>query len=304
MSGPSRTVNGWYAAQVKRMSPGEAEERRNMMKRRQEAVEMKCKAKKMRTRAAKTSAGMKGALQQMQQTPSGGGFGGYASVVNDVQRCWGAAEAYDEKEKVESDYALCKEGESEDAAVEREEGEEGRKSFEKLLSDLLVEPSNDAEVAAKFQLYEAYLATVEKLRKDLFEFWEECKHVIPDGPVKTGIVKQQIAIDDTQNTGLPDFDPRRWFVYDMTRKAQQNNSMLSQLLRSIEVKLSLINDTEDQDCPFCLEMLDDSHPSQVLSCCHRVGVECWKAWVATRGSSVTCPVCRNSEFLTYLEDNQ
>ena len=47
--------------------------------------------------------------------------------------------------------------------------------MEKLLADLRDEPDTDAERAAKFALFEAYLETVTKMREQTFAFWQESK---------------------------------------------------------------------------------------------------------------------------------
>eukprot|EP01059_Diplonema_ambulator_P025890 TRINITY_DN42_c1_g1_i1.p1 TRINITY_DN42_c1_g1~~TRINITY_DN42_c1_g1_i1.p1 ORF type:complete len:322 (+),score=126.53 TRINITY_DN42_c1_g1_i1:50-967(+) len=301
MSSASSTMKYWYAKQMSNMTPAQQEVHKQIMATKAKVAECQAKAKKMRCRAAKTSAGMKGALQMMQSASKPKSE---AAVVSEVKKCWKMAECYEEEDSAcdeLAEYALCAKGETEEAAIDREEGEQGTRDFQMLLEDLKVEPRKESEVTAKFALFEAYLETVEKLRADLFSFWDECKEIVPDGPVRSDIVKRMIAIDDQQNTGLPDFSPVRWFVYDMTLKAQQNNSMMSQLLKSIETKLNMINET-DQDCPFCLEDLNDAHPSHLLTCCHRVGAACWKVWTEVRGPSAPCPVCRHTDFLNFIGD--
>jgi len=53
--------------------------------------------------------------------------------------------------------------------------QEGQREMQDLLEQLKTEPTVEAEVTAKFALFEAYLQTVEKMRSETFGFWDEVK---------------------------------------------------------------------------------------------------------------------------------
>lgn len=168
----------------------------------------------------------------------------------------------------------------------------------KVLNQLRVEPNNDAELATKFGLYEDYLATVEESRKATHDFWDDCKEEFtgPTGRshVATSIQKSVDDIDKNENMGII-FHEHRWFVYDMTQQADRNNTKLKDLLHQIEIKLELLN-KEDDDCPFCLESLEDKDHI-TLGCCHKACTECWSYWQELRGRGAFCPLCRQTDFL-------
>uniref|UniRef100_A0A7S0CPX7 RING-type domain-containing protein n=1 Tax=Amorphochlora amoebiformis TaxID=1561963 RepID=A0A7S0CPX7_9EUKA len=131
-----------------------------------------------------------------------------------------------------------------------------------ILKDLEKEPKDDEEVKAKFQLYETFLATVEAIRKETFDFWKEAKKEFV-GNSKEDIERRLKAIDRFDNMGI-DFESRVWFVYTMTRKATKNRSEITQVLKHINQKLSLL--AEQIECPVCLETLsgDKSSLSGIL----------------------------------------
>lgn len=167
-----------------------------------------------------------------------------------------------------------------------------------VLNQLRVEPNNDAELATKFGLYEDYLSTVEESRKATHDFWDDCKEEFtgPTGQshVATSIQKSVDDIDKQENMGII-FHEHRWFVYDMTQQADRNNTKLKDLLHQIEIKLELLN-KEDDDCPFCLESLEDKEHI-TLGCCHKACTECWSYWQELRGRGAFCPLCRQTDFL-------
>jgi len=59
------------------------------------------------------------------------------------------------------------------------------------------------------------------------------------------------AIDSHEALSIID-DPRKWFVYTMTRKVQSNSVAISQVLSALRARLQLLSQ-QDIECPFCLE---------------------------------------------------
>lgn len=169
-----------------------------------------------------------------------------------------------------------------------------------ILNQLKREPTVDSEVKAKFGLFEDYLATVEDSRNATHNFWKECRpdfeavdnsqHVI-----KT-IEKEIKAIDGEDNLGIM-WNPHRWFVYDMTVKADQNNEKLKACLHNLEIKLELLD--KDDECPFCLEA---GRNSVTLGCCHKACEECWTHWQELKGTNAFCPLCRQEDFLENMAE--
>lgn len=164
-----------------------------------------------------------------------------------------------------------------------------------ILNQLRKEPTNDAEMATKFGLYEDFLKTVEDSRNATHTFWADCKsdfEAVEGAQHAVVAVEKSIKdIDNQDNMGI-DFNGRNWFVYDMTRKADSNNEKLKKCLHSIEIKLELLD--KDDDCPFCLESGRDS---VTLGCCHKACKECWKHWQELKGQNAFCPLCRQEDFL-------
>lgn len=189
---------------------------------------------------------------------------------------------------------------AEDAAMMHEEGDDRDMEFRELLESFRIEPPDEDAAASKFLLYEEYLATVERVRADVFTLWASAQTQLPAGPVRASVERDIRNIDSEQNVGLVDFVSGRWFVYDMIQKAEQNNKMLSGIMRSIEAKLRLLADQESVECPFCLEQVDAHHPGTLLGCCHRVGLSCWEEWRKFRGAQASCPLCRHEDFVDGL----
>lgn len=167
-------------------------------------------------------------------------------------------------------------------------------SMAQILTKLKKQPENDGEMASKFGLYEDFLKTVEDSRKATYDFWEDCK---PDFVEASGNVVNQVErdlkkVDGEENLGFV-WNEHRWFVYDMTVKADSNNDKLKGVLRKIETKLELLG--ADDDCPFCLE---SGKESVTLSCCHKACEECWSHWQELKGRNAFCPLCRQEDFLS------
>jgi len=171
--------------------------------------------------------------------------------------------------------------------------EEGQKEFQELLNELRIEPSDEAEQAAKFGLFTEYLGTVEQLRNETHSFFDECKedfHASGRSDLECKIKK----IDSQENMGV-DFVEGRWFVYDMTKKAGDNCGLIGNVLALIKVRLELL--ARQDECPICLEEMDEGSEPHVLGCCHKVCKDCWQHWSQMQGHSAFCPLCRNEEFL-------
>lgn len=166
-----------------------------------------------------------------------------------------------------------------------------------ILRQLITEPKDPKEVEEKFKLYSDLLETVEASRKATNDFWGDCKEDFAkaQGNVVKQVEKDIKDIDKEDNLGIA-FDGRRWYVYDMTVKADQNNTMIKNVLKKIETKLDLLNSNDD-DCPFCLEPLSEIGDPVVLGCCHKACRECWEHWQEIKGRNAFCPMCRQDDFL-------
>lgn len=175
-------------------------------------------------------------------------------------------------------------------------------SMTQILNQLRREPTNEQEIATKFQLYETFLGTVEDSRKATYDFWKECKpdfdavensqHIIQS--IEKGIKD----IDSGDNLGIV-FDRGNWFVYDMTVKADSNNEKLKACIHDLEIKLDLLD--KDDECPFCLEK---GQESVTLGCCHKACVDCWTHWQELKGQNAFCPLCRQEDFLENMAEAQ
>lgn len=167
-----------------------------------------------------------------------------------------------------------------------------------LLKQLEVEPTEDAELTAKFALFETILQTVTVIREQTLEFWNENIDLF-EGGMRVAAQKEVEKIDSEDSMGIVD-DPRRWFVYGMTKKANSNSSKIAQTLSLLRSRLEQINNSEVGDCPFCLDdmsPLKEQNLTTVLSCCHRVCTPCWEQWQQVKGSHAFCPLCRSDEFV-------
>jgi len=179
----------------------------------------------------------------------------------------------------------------------RIDGGGGSTSVEALLGELRVEPSGEAECAAKFLLYEGYGSEVEQMRTTLLKFHEESRPTVP-APVAVGMDAEIKRIDSTEAMGIPD-DARGWFVYHMMRQAEKNNLQMARILDSFEKKLEFLASNDQSECPVCMESFGEGgvHAPETLSCCHKVCKECWENWTAVCGGKPFCPLCRHEDFL-------
>ena len=171
--------------------------------------------------------------------------------------------------------------------------------LQNLLKQLEVEPKNDSELAAKFALFETILQTVTVIREQTLQFWNENKDLF-EGGSQAAAQNEIKKIDAEDCLGIID-DPRKWFVYSMTKKANDNSGKIAQTLALLRSRLEQINSEEVGECPFCLDdmaPMKDADQTIVLSCCHRVCKPCWEHWQEVKGSRAFCPLCRSDEFVS------
>jgi hypothetical protein len=190
----------------------------------------------------------------------------------------------------------------------------GNGILDSLLEDLRIEPTDDADAARRFRLYEAHAETVSKVRKSLFEFWEASQPQ-PEGAPKNAIEASLRAVDGHENLEVY-FNERFWFVYSMAQKVSRNERLLGEVLKEIETKLEILA-REGEDCPICLEPIcaeDDEAAKQepglrgvALGCAHKIHAGCWSRWsqvCAQQRKNPFCPLCKNEEFLEDIMSNQ
>lgn len=169
------------------------------------------------------------------------------------------------------------------------------RELQTLLSDLRVEPTDPKEVEDKFKIYTQLQETVSIARESCESFFQENKdefehHQETASRIMKGLDKGGGIYDET----------REWFVYSMVQQAYKNNINIIKILTKLQKLLEAINDESNLDCPICLECVskDQKH---ILSCAHATCKDCWNHWKTIRGQevqSVTCPLCRNEEFLS------
>jgi len=161
----------------------------------------------------------------------------------------------------------------------------------KLLKELEVEPKNDEERAAKFQLFEGdsikffffpstdrhvdlrlnfsgYSETVGAARKATMDFWADAVAEFSGG-AKLQVEKEIGDIDKSDAMGI-DFEGRRWFVHAMVLLAHKNAENINKLLESIRKKIELLaSQDENNECPICLDDRGQPHQrsSQLFSAC-------------------------------------
>jgi len=213
-------------------------------------------------------------------------------------------ESEDEEEAAGLAEAAALVGISEPAALQRDVSGGGagaasaQDEFEKLLEQLKAEPSNDEEMGAKFMLYETYSEEVTKMRKTLFDFFEENKAAVPDA-VQKGMEKELKSIDREESMGIPEHI-RVWFVYHMMKQAGVNNTAMGGIMERFEKKLEFLANNDQDECPICLEKFSAALQATTLGCCHKVCGECWAHWCAVTHGHPFCPLCKNDEFVEVL----
>jgi len=165
-----------------------------------------------------------------------------------------------------------------------------------LLQQLASEPSDEAECAAKFSLYEGYASEVENMRNTLFKFHEESRPALPPAIV-SDMDRKINGIDIAEALGIPD-DAREWFVYHMMRQAERNNSKMAGMLDAFDKKLKFLAQNDQAECPVCLEDFGEGpKAAETLGCCHKVCKECWTNWARVSHGRPFCPFCRHDEFM-------
>lgn len=209
------------------------------------------------------------------------------------------------------------------ANVDEGDADVSEDELAQLLGQLLNEPDNDEERAAKFALYEKYSETVSNARKATLDFWAEAVAEF-EGGAKTKVEDDIKKIDHENNLGF-DFEAmgtRRWFVYDMAQTAHRNANTIERLLAGIRTKIELLS--SQADCPICLEPFvieerdDQSDQSQTAmvgaganpreretytqTCCHKLCKPCWEHWQQVNRFGAFCPLCRQQDFLVQIMD--
>jgi len=177
------------------------------------------------------------------------------------------------------------------------EGSEQERAVANLLRQLANEPPNEAECAAKFQLYEGYASEVENMRNILFKFKDDSTPSLPPSIV-ADMERQTKSIDKHESLGIPD-DCREWFVYHMMRQAERNNFKMAEILDKFDRKLKYLAQSDQKECPVCLDEFDDgAKKAETLGCCHRVCKECWTNWTKVSHGHPFCPLCRYEDFMS------
>lgn len=171
-----------------------------------------------------------------------------------------------------------------------------------LLKTLENEPTEEAEMAAKFQLFENFLDTVTIIREETIAFWEENRDQFI-GSSFAECEKEIKAIDNAESMGLNEYERsgRKWFVYYMTKKVNSNNIMITRVLAKLRSRLEIISQ-ELGNCPCCLELMTEG-TFMTLGCCHRVCNDCWSQWKKLKedmGAVPFCPLCKHEEFVQDL----
>lgn len=94
------------------------------------------------------------------------------------------------------------------------------------------------------------MCAVETVRSDTLQFWGANKDQFVGATLQAGERDIQ-SIDSHDALSIMD-DPRKWFVYTMTRKVQSNSTAINQVLSALRARLHLLSQ-QDIECPFCLE---------------------------------------------------
>jgi hypothetical protein len=201
---------------------------------------------------------------------------------------------------------------------------------ESLLAQLGVEPKTDDERSRKFKLFEEYLSAVEEVRNQLLRLWAQAR-ANPQMSTSMAAIETRVqrATDGGLAMGIEDSIPGRWFVYDMVRKAAQNNNAMAHVLQELEEALE--PDSSDDEgvtpssanikpksldgpmttsekieaqpsCPICLEegAPEGDNVHFFSQCQHWVCQRCWPRWETVRkerGKRAFCPLCRREDFV-------
>ena len=158
------------------------------------------------------------------------------------------------------------------------------------------EPTNEEELASKFQLFEVYSGNVQRIRASMMELWESTKPHLQPAAV-TALHRRICHVDREQNMGVFN-ESRNWVVYDMAKQADSNCSTIRDCMKALQTALDVI--ASQEDCPVCLEKLGSQAPPHMLTCCHSLCRECWEHWSEVCRPVPFCPLCRNQEFIDVL----
>jgi hypothetical protein len=167
------------------------------------------------------------------------------------------------------------------------------------LEQLRHEPKAEAELRAKFAIFEAYLATVTALRDSVYAAFERARLQFSAGG-GAAVERDLKHIDGHANLGA-DVPEGVWIVWGMMKAAADNHARLSRVLRDMETRLALL--AADAECPCCLEPVGEGEgrkPAKVLACAHRTCVSCWDEWAALNPHPF-CPLCKQVEFVAEVQ---
>lgn len=184
-------------------------------------------------------------------------------------------------------------------------GDDSSGGLEALLRQVRKEPADAEECMAKFVLYEGYSAQLEKIRKALFDYYDETSPTVPAN-VSGEWQRQLKRVDSVEAMGVPDDDGHTWFVYHMLKAAERNNGTMTAVLADFQRKIELLAQDDQTECPVCLEDFTapgGPHAPETLSCCHKICEECWDNWKQVTHGRPFCPLCKNEEFLDVVAQN-
>lgn len=175
-----------------------------------------------------------------------------------------------------------------------------------LLEQLRVEPTNDAELSAKFQLYETFASSVTDLRGSLEETAQRAATLLPPAPL-AAVRSELKSLDRAALNGVEDPHPHArsnvWIVHGMVRVGADNLTLMQKMSKSWSVKMDLCAQNAQTACPVCLDDFSEELEKEVLGCCHAVCKECWATWSELQkkaGLLVFCPLCKQEHFANRL----
>eukprot|EP00291_Cryptomonas_curvata_P006008 CAMPEP_0172179052 /NCGR_PEP_ID=MMETSP1050-20130122/16391_1 /TAXON_ID=233186 /ORGANISM="Cryptomonas curvata, Strain CCAP979/52" /LENGTH=355 /DNA_ID=CAMNT_0012851867 /DNA_START=24 /DNA_END=1092 /DNA_ORIENTATION=+ len=185
-----------------------------------------------------------------------------------------------------------------DIPESRSHDETAKLSFEEFRAI----PTDEAEEAAKFLLYETFAKACEEIRGQVFAFYDDNKSNL--GPRVCAAMSKTLAdIDRTENLGTVE-DESTWFVLGMARQVDANATMMMNVLADFGRRLELLG-AADQSCPVCLDAFEPEgpHAAEVLGCCHSVCRECWAHMELLAHGPAPCPLCRRQDFMLQLSSS-
>lgn len=162
-----------------------------------------------------------------------------------------------------------------------------------VLETFRVEPKDDATTAEKCKVFESYFATIEKLRTDIESFWVESKDIFEGRSKQECERLMKNTLDSEQAMGVHDRTDV-WIMWLMLRQCQRNEVSMRGLLKTLESRLQILG--AQDECPVCLDALEDADEVTTLACCHKVCTGCYKYWTQMQPTAF-CPVCRQHDFL-------